>query len=334
MRLLAVRVSRILPFLRVAGLAVALFGTTGAHADEGGVPFWFSGQYASMSAVPPTPGWTVTLMPYYYNGSADASRTFPRGGTLVTGLDSHAALMIAQLGYAWDTKILGGVPMIGLGWGAGNNGTSAGLLAALPLASPQRTLSDSVTGGTDLYPIASLSWNKDNNNWMAYLTGDIPTGAYNAQRLSNIGIGHGALDVGGGYTYLNETTGFELSAVVGFTGNWKNTDTNYRNGVDSHLDWAVSQFLSESWELGVVGYVYYQLSNDSYPTNGVIGQLRQQALGGFKSRAASVGPELGYVFKMGKQSGYVNLRGYWEFWAQNRLEGYALFATISIPFGE
>ena len=315
-------------------LALALSPWVGALADESGVPFWFSGQYASMSAVPPTPGWTVTLLPYYYNGSADASKTFPKGNTLVTNLDSHLGLMNAQLGYAWDTKVLGGTPMLGLSWGVGNNGTSANLLAALPSASLQRTLSDSVTGGTDLYPIASLSWSKDNDNWMAYLTGDIPTGAYNAQRLSNLGIGHGAIDAGGGYTYLNQKTGFELSAVAGLTGNWKNPDTSYRNGVDSHLDWAVSQFLSESWELGVVGYVYYQLSNDSYPTNGAIGELRQQVLGGFKSRVASVGGEVGYVFKMGKQTGYLNLRGYSEFWAQNRPEGYALFATINLPFGQ
>ena len=169
---------------------------------------------------------------------------------------------------------------------------------------------------------------------MIYITGDIPMGAYSAQRLSNIGIGHGAIDAGGGYTYLNQKTGFEFSAVAGLTGNWKNTDTDYRNGVDSHLDWAVSQFLSESWQLGVVGYVYYQLSNDSYPTEGAIGELKQRVLGGFKSRVASVGGELGYVFKFGKQTGYVNLRGYSEFWAQNRLQGYALFGTINLPFGQ
>jgi hypothetical protein len=29
----------------------------------------------------------------------------------------------------------------------------------------------------------------------------------------------------------------------------------------------------------------------------------------------------------------VNLRGYWEYSAQNRVEGYALFATLSIPLG-
>ena len=319
--------------LLVASMA-ALVGSTAARADEGGVPFWFSGQYASMAAIAPTPGWTVTLLPYYYNGSADRSKTFPKGNTLVTNVDSHLGLMNAQLSYAWDNKVLGGVPMIGLSWGAGNNGTSAKLLATLPSANPQATFSDSANGGTDLYPIATLSWTKNNDNWMAYLTGDIPTGAYNSQRLSNIGIGHGVIDAGGGYTYLNQKTGLEFSAVAGLTFNFKNPDTSYRNGVDSHLDWALSQFLSESWEVGVAGYVYYQLTNDSYPTEGIIGGLRRKALGGFKSRVASVGPEVGYVFKMGKQTGYLNLRGYREFWAQNRLEGYALFATINLPLGQ
>jgi len=318
----------------MASVMAAFANSTAVRADEGGVPFWFSGQYASMSAVPPTPGWTLTLLPYYYNGSADSSKTFPRGNTLVTDLDSHVGLMNAQLGYAWDAKVLGGVPMLGLSWGAGNNGTAANLFTTLPLPTSERTLSDSVTGGTDLYPIAALSWSKDNDNWMTYLTGDIPVGAYNAQRLSNIGLGHGAIDGGGGYTYLNQKTGLEFSAVAGLTYNWTNPDTSYRSGVDSHLDWALSQFLSESWEVGVVGYAYYQLSNDSYPTDGVIGEARKRVLGGFKSRVASVGPEVGYVFKFGKQTGYLNLRGYREFSAQNRLEGYALFATINLPLGE
>jgi Protein involved in meta-pathway of phenol degradation len=52
---------------------------------------------------------------------------------------------------------------------------------------------------------------------MAYATGDIPAGAYSSDRLSNIGIGHGAIDGGGAYTYLNTKTGTEASATLGFT---------------------------------------------------------------------------------------------------------------------
>ena len=30
---------------------------------------------------------------------------------------------------------------------------------------------------------------------------------------------------------------------------------------------------------------------------------------------------------------YASLRGYWESWAENRLEGYAVFASLCIPLG-
>lgn len=316
----------------IAACVLILACPAAVRADEGGVPFWFSGQYPSMAAVAPSPGWTATLMPYYYDGGADAGTTFARGATLVTDLDTRTALLVGQAAYAPDAKVLGGQAMVGIGWGFGSNTTSARLSAEVA-AGPGRDWSDRVDGSTDLYPIAALYWNAGSNNAMAYLTGDIPVGSYDPDRLANLGIGHAAIDAGAGYTYLNETTGLEASAVVGVTYNWRNSDTDYRDGIDSHLDWAVSQFVSKSWELGIVGYVYYQLTDDTYPTDGAAGALRQRLLGGFRSRVASVGPEVGYVFQFGNQTGYLNLRGYREFWARNRVEGYALFATVSLPLG-
>jgi len=293
-----------------------------ARADEGGVPFWFSGAYASLAAVPATPGWSLVTLPYYYNGSADKSKTFQRGDTLTAGLKSDVALLFFQAGYAAESKVLDGQPYVGLGWGPGYNRTSADITLSQPALNVGRA--DTITGGTDLYPVASLGWTKGDNNWMTYVTGDIPTGAYQASRLANLGIGHGAIDAGGGYTYLNDKTGLEFSGVAGITYNWENTHSNYRNGVDSHLDWALSQFLNDNWEIGVVGYVYYQQTNDSGTGDRV---------GAFKSRIASAGPEVGYAFKYNGQAAYFNLRAYREFAAENRIEGYAIFATLSLPLG-
>jgi hypothetical protein len=78
-------------------------------------------------------------------------------------------------------------------------------------------IQDTLTGFGDLLPIFSLRWNAGVNNYMVYLTGDVPVGAYNPSRLSNIGIGHGTVDAGFGYTYLNTKTGQEFSGVLGFT---------------------------------------------------------------------------------------------------------------------
>jgi hypothetical protein len=60
------------------------------------------------------------------------------------------------------------------------------------------TFGDAVRGFGDLYPQVSLKWNKGVHNFMTYVTGSVPVGAYEASRLPNIGTGHGAIDAGGG----------------------------------------------------------------------------------------------------------------------------------------
>ena len=310
-------------FSRLLFIFIGFLSSQSVLADEGGVPFWMSGQYASMAAVPSQPGWSLVLMPYVYSGSADKSKNFQHGQSVNTGLSARESIFLFQLGYSAEEKILGGQPYVGIGWGPGSNTTTA--FASVSSMNTEFNKANSVTGSTDIYPLASLAWNKGNNNFMTYLTGDIPVGTYSATSLSSIGIGHAAMDAGGGYTYLNNTTGLEFSSVVGATYNWMNNQTNYKNGIDSHLDWSVSQFLSQNWQVGIAGYVYYQLTADSGSGDRV---------GAFKSQVASIGPQIGYLFNIGKKQAYINLRAYKEFWAQNRVEGYAMISTISIPLGK
>ena len=310
-------------FSKLLLISIGFFSSQSVLADEGGVPFWMSGQYASMAAVPMATGWSLVAMPYVYSGNADKSKTFQHGTSINAGLSARESLVLMQLGYVAQEKILGGQPYLGVGWGPGANTTTASVSVVNP--STQLNRSNTSNGSTDIYPLASLTWNQGNNNFKTYVTGDIPVGTYSPTSLAAIGIGHAAMDAGGGYTYLNNTTGLEFSGVLGATYNWMNTQTNYQNGIDSHLDWSVSQFVSQNWQVGIAGYGYYQLTADSGSGNKV---------GAFKSRIAAVGPQIGYLFNLGKNQAYINLRVYKEFWAQNRVEGYATIATISIPLGK
>jgi hypothetical protein len=156
---------------------------------------------------------------------------------------------------------------------------------------------------------------------MTYITGDIPVGAYDATRLSNIGIGHGALDAGAGYTYFNPESGHEFSAVLGFTYNFLNESTQYQNGVDMHLDWGASQFLSKQVLVGLVGYVYKEIGCDSGSGDRV---------GCFQSQVVAVGPQIGFIFPVGNMQGYLNIKGYKEFAAENRPEGWNTWITFAI----
>lgn len=44
-------------------------------------------------------------------------------------------------------------------------------------------------------------------------------------------------------------------------------------------------------------------------------------LGDFKSQVCAVGPQVGHFLKVCKDSWYANLKGYYEFDANNRAEG-------------
>jgi hypothetical protein len=162
-------------------------------------------------------------------------------------------------------------------------------------------------------------WNAGVNNYMVYLTGDIPVGLYSSSNLANIGLGHGAIDGGVGYTYFDQKTGHELSAVLGFTGNFQNQSTGYTSGIDSHLDWGASQFLTKQLQVGLVGYFYEQLTADSGCA---------PVLCPFKSRVVGVGPQIGYTFPVAGMQGYLNLKGYGEFDNENRPAGWNVWLTF------
>lgn len=303
---------------------VALAPLNLATADQGGVAFWQSGQYASEAAVPASPGWSLSSGVYGYGGKADASKAFMIGNSVVLGTKSHSAIFSLQPSYTPATTVLGGTVSLGLGFGGGYNRVSSSAVVASAEGGGVAHRSGSIWGASDLAPLASLSWGHGANNWMTYVTGNIPVGSYNSQRIANIGIGHGAVDAGAAYTYQDAKSGLEFSAVGGLTYNLENFSTNYRNGIDSHLDYAASKSLSANTQLGIVGYLYYQLTGDS--GSGA-------KLGPFESKVAAIGPEFGWQFNVGDQPWSANVRGYYEFWARDRVRGAAGFATFSLPLG-
>lgn len=325
--------SRLAAVLLAGGIALL---SQPASADEGGVSFWIPGFFGSLAATPQVPGFTVASMYYHTSVSAGGDVAFARQvpvgrinvpftGNVNANLQADADLGILIPQYVFATPVLGGQAAVALVVPFGRNkvGVDATLTGALgPIGfTTGGSRTDSVTGLGDLIPQFSMRWNQGVHNFMTYVTGDIPVGAYNSQRLANLGIGHGAIDGGGGYTYFNPMTGHEFSAVLGFTYNFENTATQYQNGVDMHLDWGASQFLTKQFQLGLVGYAYKQLSCDSGAGDRV---------GCFESRVFGIGPQLGYVIPMGEWQGYLNLKAYKEFGAEHRPEGWNAWLTFVI----
>lgn len=302
--------------LSLAALSATV--TTSARADQGGVSFWLPGQYGSFAAIAPSPGFSLPMQSYCYSGSAGDDKALDRGGELSFGLETDFCAQFFAPTWTLDTMVFGARPSLSLAFFPGGNKTSADI----GLAEASVSGSDEVTGFGDIFPTAQLFWNRGVHNWMAYVTGGIPVGDYDPDRLSNLGIGHAAIDVGGAYTYLNTKTGWEFSATAGLTYNFENTETDYTNGIDSHLDVGLSRSLNEQFFLGLVGYAYVQLTPDE-------GQPPE--LGDFESRTFAIGPQVGYTFNAGGVPIYTNLRGYYEFGVENRTEGGSVFLTVNVP---
>jgi hypothetical protein len=306
-----------------------------ASADEGGVGFWLPGEFGSLAAAPQVPGWAIGIVNIYESigasGAVAAAREITIGNlnpnvkvNLDLNLAGKADLVLISPSYVFATPVLGGQFAVSLAGAFGRPSADINgmlTLSAGPLVvTKEGEISDARWGVSDLYPQASLRWNNGVNSWMVYGTGDVPVGTYDPRRLANIGIGHGALDGGAGYTYFDEKTGHEFSVVTGLTYNLVNPSTNYQNGIDWHVDWGASQFLTKTWQVGAVGYFYQQLTADSGCA---------PILCPFKSRIAGIGPQMGFIFPAGKMQGYLNLKGYREFAAENRASGWNAWVTLA-----
>ena len=326
----------------VAGMFAMLGHPQAALADEGGVSFWVPGFFGSVAATPQQAGWSAANIYYHDSVSAGGNVALAKeiqigripanlNASLNANVNANVNLGFVAATYVFATPVLGGQASASLLGAYGANSTTlAGSLTGT-LTGPGGigipfsrfdSIDSSLTAFGDLVPQFALRWNAGVNNYMTYVTGDIPVGAYDSTRLANLGIGHGAIDAGGGYTYFNPQTGHEFSGVLGFTYNFINTATQYQNGVDMHFDWGASQFLTKQVQVGLVGYVYRQIGCDSGSGDRV---------GCFQSQVAGIGPQVGFIIPLAdKMQGYLNLKGYWEFAAENRPSGWNTWVTFAI----
>ena len=173
-------------WLRVAaaalGVVLTLLISKLSLADEGGNSLYLPGSFASLAAVPGTPGWSLAFVYYSYGGHINLST--------VGHISEKQDLVYGALTYTFAKPVLGGqlalsvVGATGRAWGSITGG-----------------IEDQRLGFNDLLPSASLRWNAGVHNYMVYAQGEITVGTYDASRLAIFGIGHGGIDSGAGYTY-------------------------------------------------------------------------------------------------------------------------------------
>jgi hypothetical protein len=292
-----------------------------ALGDEGGASVWLPGQFASFAAVPSDPGFALEALFYFRKARATAGTTFARGGRLMVGYGTAEQYLYLTPSYTVADPVLNGQLWLGVTFSAGRADASVwGVLTGPRGRALSSASSDSVSGISDLYPMASLKWQTGPHNAMAYVMGSAPVGSYDPNRLAGVGLGHWAIDWGMGYTYMPQS-GFEVSVTAGMTYNFVNATTRYQSGMDGHIDVGLSYSFSDNFYVGAAGYLFNQLSPDT--------GLGARA-DGFRSRVVGAGPQAGWSFQLGGVATDLSVRGYKEFAALNRPEGWNAYLVLSL----
>jgi len=298
-----------------------------ALADAGGVGFWLPGLYGSLAAVPTVSGWAYSTIYLHLQANAGATQNFVTSGgargTVVSGLNAHGDALAVGITYTSPLSVLGGQAAFSLITAPGNVGVGIDATLTGPLGnSISGSRTDNRTTLSDVYYQGTLKWNQDVNNEMVYITSNIPSGTYDPSRFANLNLGFVAWDAGAGYTYFDQKAGHEFSAVGGFTYNLMNPFLEYQNGIDFHLDWAASQFVSKNVQIGLAGYLYQQVTGDSGPG---------AKLGPFLGRAVGIGPQIGFIIPISKEyQGYLNIKGYKDVEVKNRSSTWTTWVTFAI----
>ena len=290
-----------------------------ALAVEGGTSFYLLGSKTTMAGYLPPPGFYGILSNYGYSGSADID--FETAGVELTGgIDADAYIALPTALWVMDNDILGGNLAFTLTTPFGGKRMEAGAITGrtgveLNADRDNWAFGDPVLGAT-------LGWHDGNLNYTLGTLINVPIGQWELGNPVNIGFNRWVIDTTAAFTYLNPQTRFELSGAAGITYNFENPDTNYKSGTELHAEAAAMLHVAHGLSLGVNGYAYQQLTGDS--GEGAV-------LGGFEGRVFALGPALDYSFKIGQTPVVANLRYFYEFGVENRLQGSAGFLNVAIP---
>jgi hypothetical protein len=147
-----------------------------------------------------------------------------------------------------------------------------------------------------------------------------PTGDSGAGLSTRAGLGYwsGMLTLGGTW-YIDSEKKWALSALNRYEFNTEDRDTDVTPGQAYTLEWGLSRSLTQTIEIGAVGYYQQQVTLDS-----------GKGASNNRDRIAAVGPEISaFCPRLGVNT---SLRYLYEFMAEDRLQGHTVALTFTKRF--
>jgi hypothetical protein len=307
-----------------AALLGGVVFATPALAVEGGTSFYLLGSKTTMAGYLPPPGFYGILQNYAYSGSADID--FESAGLEISGgIDADAYIALPTAMWVMDHDVLGGNLAVSLTTPFGGKRMEAGAITNLRdiVQTELNATRDNFAFGDPVLG-TTLGWHDGNLHYSLGALINVPIGQWELGNPVNIGFNRWVIDTTAAVTYLNPATKIELSGAAGVTYNFENQDTDYKSGTELHVEGAAMFHASQSVSLGVNGYALKQITGDS--GSGAV-------LGDFEGQVFALGPAMDVTFHVGHRPVAMNLRYFYEFGVENRLQGQAGFLNFVMPLG-
>lgn len=298
-------------------------------AEEGGSGHYMPGSMSSfVDGVPPSETFIVRLNVLEYNGSYQ--QALPFAGVTAADIDvSSKALGLTML-YRPDLDL----SSVGLG-----DNWSYAFSATVPYVDMQvsadvqtndnvlrKTDTDSALGDIILMPVMlnqNINADLNINYRVAFYA---PTGSYQVGDLANTGKNFWTIEPTVAAVYLGQKNGIEASLFFGMSFNQENSDTQYKSGIQAHLDGTLAQHFP-LWGglagVGISGFYYNQITGDSGAG---------ATFGDFKAKTIGAGPVISFVKKVGTTDIMGELKWLHEFSTTRRVEGDTLFLKVMTKF--
>jgi len=303
-----------------------------ARAMEGGTSHYIQGAYGDFLM-----GYIPAAGLYLRNDvlfqSAHLSGTI-KGGRVYGDLDTRMYMNLTKLTYLTEVPAIGGLMGLGVGIPIIADLSVQGSMAADFLMGSHKTKQYreghiQKAGGGDrgglsdiiLMPLI-MAWNLGECHIVLSPLVFLPTGYFNPDVLTNLGMNYVTFDANAAFTWLSPK-GYEVSFNAGYMMSTENEATQYQSGHEFHLDGTVAYHVNERLALGGVGYLYAQTTPDT--GSGA-------KLGAYMSQAAGIGPAVTYTATLGNAQ--VTLFAKWlhDVHAKNRLSGDMIYGSFVLAF--
>lgn len=289
----------------LGALFAACVACTPALATEGGGSMYPNGLENFVAGALPPPGLYGLIYATQYN----ADRLMDNSGNNlnVPGFKVTANVVAPRLVWLPGLKALGGdvvthvtVPLVDVKVAvAGNQQSKSGV-------------GDIVIGG-------GIAWHHSPSlHSIAALDVFLPTGDYNKADKANLGRNYYAVEPVYAISRI-DPTGWNADIKAGLLINQRNNTTDYLSGNEFHFDYALGWGIGNGIVLGLGGFVYQQISDDS-KAGATIADNRGRAFG--------IGPSIKYDSGKGW---LLTVKWQKESQVRNRAEGDAFWLKAVFP---